>query len=126
MEWYDAYRVCMGSDAGGEKMERLSLYTQKLQGMLVGKGFAISEKKGLLDTVCEVLSQYKPRSARAKKLAEGIPAGPKLEPEEYAYLESCEKKLEELLAEECVLCGDIAVEKVDAPFDSAVEVAWTF
>lgn len=47
-----------------------------------------------------------------------------LTPEAYRVLEIYYKQLEELLVGECLMCGSLAVETIDVPFDSYDEFQW--
>ncbi len=103
-----------------EKLDRLELYKLKMQDVLVRKGLPGSGGTGkeLVESVDAILGPHRGDRRRKEE------RDPRIEPEEYLYLEMCEGKLEELLAEECIICGDIGVEKLDVPFDSADEFAW--
>ena len=48
----------------------------------------------------------------------------KLKPEEYSYIKIAVERLRNLYTNECVLCGDIGVERLDMPYNSNMKAQW--
>ena len=75
------------------------------------------ESKGFLNTIGNLFLR-----SRAKPIEETRAAV--LSPEDQETLRTYEYQLEMLLSEDCMLCGNLFIEGVDLPFDSAEEFSW--
>jgi len=114
LDWYDNYRIYM-SKAKVEKMETMEAYKKQMRQRLVTRKIPIlgGSTKNLIEAIDLALE--------SRKLPEN---GRTLDEDDCKYLEILEKKFEILLGGECILCGDIAIEKVDVVFDSEEEPQW--
>eukprot|EP01022_Parablepharisma_sp_SALTPOND_P016123 TRINITY_DN232_c0_g1_i1.p1 TRINITY_DN232_c0_g1~~TRINITY_DN232_c0_g1_i1.p1 ORF type:complete len:1070 (-),score=123.23 TRINITY_DN232_c0_g1_i1:8437-11544(-) len=115
LDWYEGYRICM-SRAKVTKMEAMETYKKQMQQKLVLMRMPVmgNAGKSLLESVEAALATKNMSYDDEREVRE----------EDYAYLQALEKKFEDLLSNECVLCGEIAIEKLDTPFDSEKELDW--
>ena len=106
LDWYDRYKC--ESKAKMSKIQSIEEYKKSIATIIKVKE-DISSSKSLLTKVEAIINKK-----RKTKLSE----------KEYTKLKIIEKKFVDEIASECILCGDIAIERLDAPYDSLNEFDW--
>jgi len=102
-----------------EKLEVLEIFKQKMQILLRKRGFPIEMTQGI-----EVLNYAAELLKRGKVEFNGEIKEIKLSAEDYQVLGVYNSQLEGLLTDECILCGNMFIDTLDMPFDSADESLW--
>ncbi len=107
-----------------EKLDRIEMLRKRMEGLLQKRGVPLQQGQDQDSTQAlmggdgsEVLTQI---SDLLKSRTEM-----RLQADDYQLLEWYDKQLEELLTDDCILCGTLFIETVDMPFDSPEECVWT-
>lgn len=122
IEWIYAFKQYIPSGKH-EKLERIEILSRKIKALqkkrdeVIAKEEGGEENTGFFNAIGGMFS-----GKRAKKLEEENISG--LNPEEADSLRIFEKQLENLLSDECLICGALFIETLDMPFDSPDEIYW--
>lgn len=107
------------SKARIERMEKIEMWENKVKKIIAKKrkGFNPMDGKELYSALADAIRKHKdkPGEENMQEFSE----------EDRRNLEIYDHQIDNLVGDECILCGNIFIETLDMPFDSPEELVWT-